>query len=177
MAERDLDPFAHLEGASSYGRPGTAASSSGASSSALSEYSAFDDEDGASTVGDASEYDVQQQQSRIRAANGQQRPIDLDLDLNISNLNQLTLGSQSSATTHSSRGPKHRNPRSNAFDDTREDVIVDLNGDNGALVKADDEDDGDVEGLEEEELPEHACAYCGIHNTSCVVKCLICNKW
>ena len=27
------------------------------------------------------------------------------------------------------------------------------------------------------ELPPHACAYCGIHNTSSVVKCLICSKW
>ncbi|SCV69006.1 BQ2448_2026 [Microbotryum intermedium] len=27
------------------------------------------------------------------------------------------------------------------------------------------------------ELPPHACSYCGIHNTACVVKCLICNKW
>lgn len=28
-----------------------------------------------------------------------------------------------------------------------------------------------------ETLPEHACNYCGIHNPSCVVKCLLCNKW
>jgi regulator of nonsense transcripts 1 len=27
------------------------------------------------------------------------------------------------------------------------------------------------------ELPEHACAYCGIHSPSSVVKCLGCNKW
>ncbi|KAJ5204570.1 uncharacterized protein N7498_005449 [Penicillium cinerascens] len=30
---------------------------------------------------------------------------------------------------------------------------------------------------EEKELPVHACAYCGIHNPSSVVKCLSCNKW
>ncbi|KAJ5901961.1 hypothetical protein N7495_002489 [Penicillium taxi] len=30
---------------------------------------------------------------------------------------------------------------------------------------------------EEKELPAHACAYCGIHNPSSVVKCLSCNKW
>lgn len=30
---------------------------------------------------------------------------------------------------------------------------------------------------EEVELPPHACAYCGIHNPSSVVKCLTCNKW
>ncbi|KNZ55407.1 hypothetical protein VP01_2691g3 [Puccinia sorghi] len=27
------------------------------------------------------------------------------------------------------------------------------------------------------ELPSHACAYCGIHSPSSVVKCLICSKW
>lgn len=30
---------------------------------------------------------------------------------------------------------------------------------------------------EEVELPAHACAYCGIHNASSVVKCLTCTKW
>ncbi|KAK2615206.1 hypothetical protein N8I77_001976 [Diaporthe amygdali] len=30
---------------------------------------------------------------------------------------------------------------------------------------------------EEKELPAHACAYCGIHSPSSVVKCLSCNKW
>lgn len=29
----------------------------------------------------------------------------------------------------------------------------------------------------EANLPPHSCAYCGIHNPSCVVKCLICKKW
>ncbi|KAF3933450.1 hypothetical protein ABW19_dt0208643 [Dactylella cylindrospora] len=29
----------------------------------------------------------------------------------------------------------------------------------------------------EAELPPHACAYCGIHSPSAVVKCLSCNKW
>lgn len=27
------------------------------------------------------------------------------------------------------------------------------------------------------DLPPHACAYCGIHTPSSVVKCLVCNKW
>lgn len=30
---------------------------------------------------------------------------------------------------------------------------------------------------EAQNLPEHACAYCGIHSTASVVKCLGCNKW
>ncbi|KXT02804.1 hypothetical protein AC578_5396 [Pseudocercospora eumusae] len=57
-----------------------------------------------------------------------------------------------------------------------------------------DDDDDDLESLashavngangqappgqqEEVELPAHACAYCGIHNPSSVVKCLTCAKW
>ena len=38
---------------------------------------------------------------------------------------------------------------------------------------------GDGAGAQDEivELPPHACAYCGIHNPSSVVKCLACSKW
>jgi regulator of nonsense transcripts 1 len=28
-----------------------------------------------------------------------------------------------------------------------------------------------------QDLPEHACSYCGIHSPSSVVKCVTCNKW
>ncbi|KAL9655597.1 hypothetical protein ABK040_002261 [Willaertia magna] len=37
--------------------------------------------------------------------------------------------------------------------------------------------DEDEEEIQEKQLPEHACKYCTIHDTSCVVKCNICNKW
>ena len=42
--------------------------------------------------------------------------------------------------------------------------------------------DGDGEGipiedLEPEELPEHACRFCGIYDTECVVQCLSTKKW
>ncbi|BGP05935.1 Regulator of nonsense transcripts 1 [Rhodotorula toruloides] len=37
--------------------------------------------------------------------------------------------------------------------------------------------DGMLDDLNREELPPHACSYCGIHNPACVVRCLICNKW
>lgn len=38
--------------------------------------------------------------------------------------------------------------------------------------------DGDGDGEpSDEDLPEHACAYCGIHTPSSVVKCLVCDKW
>lgn len=43
-----------------------------------------------------------------------------------------------------------------------------VNGANGQPAPAQEE---------EVELPPHACAYCGIHNPSSVVKCLTCTKW
>jgi len=52
----------------------------------------------------------------------------------------------------------------------------------GAAASLDDV--STINGDEEEEererlknLPPHACAYCGIHNPGCVVKCLVCSKW
>lgn len=37
--------------------------------------------------------------------------------------------------------------------------------------------DGDDEGVVDVDLPDHACAYCGIFDQSCVVKCVDTNKW
>jgi regulator of nonsense transcripts 1 len=37
--------------------------------------------------------------------------------------------------------------------------------------------DSDDEDLEDMDLPEHACAYCGIHSPETVAKCLGCSKW
>ncbi|KAB2578309.1 ATPase AAA+ type core [Lasiodiplodia theobromae] len=67
---------------------------------------------------------------------------------------------------------------------------------NGRRRRLDDDEDGDtydeddMESMasmqiggkqqkpdEDVELPPHACAYCGIHNPSSVVKCLSCSKW
>lgn len=39
------------------------------------------------------------------------------------------------------------------------------------------EDDETGEGAFRSALPEHACAYCGIHSVSSVVKCVTCDKW
>jgi len=44
----------------------------------------------------------------------------------------------------------------------------------------DDDEEGHRHGDDEDEfanLPDHACAYCGIHSCSSVVKCNTCNKW
>ncbi|UZJ55035.1 hypothetical protein CBS101457_004355 [Exobasidium rhododendri] len=96
--------------------------------------------------------------------------LDLDLDLDLAALSSLDLedpgldlhnGSvrQSGAST-GKRGNEGGN---------------DLSAPEFAGGLLDDAYDMEAEAVED--LPPHACAYCGIHNTSCVVKCLICNKW
>lgn len=57
----------------------------------------------------------------------------------------------------------------------------------GEDEEGEDEDDDEEEEEDEEDeekgeydfdnLPEHACKYCGIHNTGSVVKCTSCEKW
>ena len=53
----------------------------------------------------------------------------------------------------------------------------------GVVVDGDDDDAGLMGEAEEEKggapeaLPAHACAYCGIYNPACVVKCATTNKW
>ncbi|KAI9505601.1 UPF1 regulator of nonsense transcripts-like protein [Coemansia spiralis] len=32
-------------------------------------------------------------------------------------------------------------------------------------------------GSDSEDLPEHACSYCGVHDESSVAKCLVCKRW
>lgn len=56
--------------------------------------------------------------------------------------------------------------------DTESVVSTTADGVQGLSLEADAEE-------EEKELPAHACAYCGIHNPSSVVKCIHpnCNKW
>ena len=41
----------------------------------------------------------------------------------------------------------------------------------------DDDNDDEIIPYDFSKLPSHACAYCGIHNPGCVVKCDQCNKW
>ncbi|KAK3942320.1 regulator of nonsense transcripts 1 [Diplogelasinospora grovesii] len=57
-----------------------------------------------------------------------------------------------------------------AFDDDDEVSLasVPVDGMNGLKLSSPEE---------EKELPEHACAYCGIHSPASVVKCLACHKW
>ncbi|KAL1401958.1 hypothetical protein pipiens_019913, partial [Culex pipiens pipiens] len=46
----------------------------------------------------------------------------------------------------------------------------------GELQFEEDEDDGALGG-QQQDLPPHACRYCGIHEPSTVVMCNICKKW
>ncbi|GAA5960581.1 hypothetical protein JCM8115_003232 [Rhodotorula mucilaginosa] len=111
-----------------------------------------------------------------------------------------------SSSLHSSVLPSddHAHDANNSYAHARTDVIDELNFENLAISGRDghngttmhdpladqeaqaaanvanlyeDDFDGMLDDLNREELPPHACSYCGIHNPACVVKCLICNKW
>ena len=61
-----------------------------------------------------------------------------------------------------------RHPRDDRYDDEEK----------GGHYRRDDDDYyDDDEGSEELDLPEHACAYCGIHAPASVVKCESSGKW
>lgn len=133
------------------------------------------DQDG--RAGDASRkkstgpIDPGQNGTTTTSSSSARRATDRDLDLDLSALNHMNLEDHHHHHHHSSTG-RNGNRRLNAFDDTEEDPA-----DQDALGLAKYDGEADDEDLQEEELPEHACAYCGIHDTSCVIKCLGCNKW
>ncbi|TAQ90062.1 hypothetical protein B7494_g1619 [Chlorociboria aeruginascens] len=63
-------------------------------------------------------------------------------------------------------------------DDDNETEAFDDDDDSLASIPVDGMKTLGLRGIEDEkELPAHACAYCGIHSPSCVVKCLGCSKW
>ncbi|KAJ3412141.1 hypothetical protein HDV05_001179 [Chytridiales sp. JEL 0842] len=108
---------------------------------------------------------------------------------------QLSLSSQLTQQGYRRR----RRPGKDAFedsdsdedDDDGEDEEEDFGDDaSEAPMKADGDesikDPEDAQFIDEDEkayeydiasLPEHACAYCGIHSPDSVVKCMQCNKW
>lgn len=45
------------------------------------------------------------------------------------------------------------------------------------LGESGNEEDKTIQPYSKDELPPHACAYCGIHHPSSVVKCNTCNRW
>lgn len=150
MADQE-DLFEHLEGASAVETP--------------SEYSySHDSIAAASDIYSNAPYPTKRTGNGANSRSTTSKNLDLDLDLDLTALNGLDL----------------------------EDPSLDLHEKNGALTGKKEGGNGhaassyaggflddtyDMEGEVAEDLPEHACAYCGIHNTSCVVKCLLCNKW
>ncbi|KAJ2720044.1 ATP-dependent RNA helicase [Coemansia sp. Benny D115] len=52
-----------------------------------------------------------------------------------------------------------------------------LEGPDDQVYRSDSGSDTEETAPEEKNLPEHACAYCGIHEKNCVTKCLACKKW
>lgn len=109
-----------------------------------------------------------------RAGNGGAQAVsgnrlDLDLDLDLTALNSLDLEDPSLDLHHGGGGQGGAGAKKKK------------EGGNGHAVPVYPagllDDAYDMEGEAAVDLPPHACAYCGIHNTSCVVKCLLCNKW
>ncbi|KAK0547452.1 ATP-dependent RNA helicase [Tilletia horrida] len=181
MSQHGDDPFEHLEGASAFG--GASSEYSYTSSSAPSRSDLGGSISGGSIAS----------QSRSRSHRHHHRQdepaIDLDLD---DALNDLSL---TSAHIEGGGGPLQgfgsgtgaqglgQGPGGNGASGAQKQA-----GTNGAHHHRggagegglDDHDDGfdiTLDGSLQTELPPHACAYCGIHNPSCVVRCLICNKW
>ncbi|RKF73804.1 Regulator of nonsense transcripts 1-like protein [Golovinomyces cichoracearum] len=76
------------------------------------------------------------------------------------------------------RGGLTTNRRRHDDEDNETEVFDDDDVESLASATVDGVKTMSLRGTEEEkELPAHACAYCGIHSPSCVVKCLGCSKW
>ncbi|CAO1622559.1 unnamed protein product [Parajaminaea phylloscopi] len=155
MADKDVDPFAHLEGASAYGHHQVGGSAQFLPPSSEYSYTEVDDASAAIESTQKSPNGVHAQATKRNAAADPQRA-KLDLDMDLAALKDLSLDDDRSRAS-SPGGLKASDDRTHAL---------------GIASR-----DGSEGGIAEEELPEHACAYCGIHNTGCVVKCLGCNKW
>lgn len=152
MADQE-DLFEHLEGASAIETP--------------SEYSYS--HESTNTASDVYAHGFNTKMSgngASKKATG--KDLDLDLDLDLTALNGLDL-EDTSLDLHENNGRQI-----GALGGKKE-------GGNGHAASSYAggllDDTYDMEGEAAEDLPPHACAYCGIHNTSCVVKCLLCNKW
>jgi regulator of nonsense transcripts 1 len=152
MADQE-DLFEHLEGASAVEAP--------------SEYSFSHD----STATASDVYGHAAQAKRVengasRTASG--KDLDLDLDLDLTALNGLDL-EDPSLDLHDNDG-RQGGITAGKKEGGNGHAVAHYAG--GIL-----DDTYDMDGEVAEDLPPHACAYCGIYNTSCVVKCLLCNKW
>ncbi|TKY90469.1 hypothetical protein EX895_000467 [Sporisorium graminicola] len=151
----------------------------------MSEHYSFDHFDGASNYDATSpEYSYADLSSHSsNHANGHKhaksssnlRRKDLDLDLDLDAISDLHLTDRNLDPSRSHVHP-HLGPHPKTDSASHAHLMHDnLHGGTTRLYDAGIGDDVDQTLLQN--LPEHACAYCGIFNPSCVVKCLICNKW
>ncbi|EST09860.1 RNA helicase UPF1, UPF2-interacting domain protein [Kalmanozyma brasiliensis GHG001] len=150
----------------------------------MSQHYGFEHFDGASNYGaSSSEYSSIDSSSRpYSQTNGQKRTQpstasrrhDLDLDLDLEAISDLHL-TEKDLDPSRSRAHAHQGPSSSNYDNAVHPHLTHGDFHNGSATLSDIEANADL--ALQQSLPEHACAYCGIHNSSCVVKCLICNKW
>lgn len=149
----ELYQFDHFDGASNYGATN-------------SEYSYTD------STSRSPELSNRQKHSK-HASNSHRKHLDSDLDLDsISDLHITERDldpSRSHLHAHLAPHTKADVPSASNHSHTA------LHADLASLSEAGISDEADPALLEN--LPEHACAYCGIFNPACVVKCLTCNKW
>ena len=153
----------------------------------MSELYSFEHFDGASNYdASSSEYSYTDDSSRPSSrANGQKhakakadpRRKDIDLDLDLDAISDLHLTehdldpSRSHVHSHLTSGASNAHLTHGSLEGGASNALAET----GIPLLDSIGDEADPAALQN--LPEHACAYCGIFNPSCVVKCLICNKW
>eukprot|EP00485_Elphidium_margaritaceum_P013219 CAMPEP_0202686102 /NCGR_PEP_ID=MMETSP1385-20130828/1897_1 /ASSEMBLY_ACC=CAM_ASM_000861 /TAXON_ID=933848 /ORGANISM="Elphidium margaritaceum" /LENGTH=1530 /DNA_ID=CAMNT_0049340613 /DNA_START=46 /DNA_END=4638 /DNA_ORIENTATION=- len=118
-----------------------------------------------------------------------------------SQISESSLNATASATAASLNDPRGKSHAVAVTQDTQDtqDTVVSSTSTvvaTGDDVDEDDDDDADgstqttvangrggaaetsaTTSYDQQKLPSHACAYCGIHSTSCVVRCDVCEKW
>ncbi|KAK5632093.1 hypothetical protein RRF57_007807 [Xylaria bambusicola] len=78
---------------------------------------------------------------------------------------------------YNGRGGLGNARRQNDDDDNETEAFDDDDNESMTSVPVDALKGLAIKAPEEDKAPPHACAYCGIHSPSSVVKCLTCNKW
>jgi len=171
----DADPFEHLEGASNFGANDSEYSF--ASNNTGTQAGTGSRNVGESSIDSSSTSSPPSNRNRNADYN---LPSDLDLDLEDLSLTDADIeaGLNSNQQHQNQAQSSNRQPPPH---------LSGLNHGHGHGQKVQDHHHQDSDLFDEElekggalqtqVLPPHSCSYCGIHNPSCVVKCLICNKW
>lgn len=158
----EVDGFEHLDGASNFGASDSEYSFTSSNNTGTQAASARSNSSNVDINSSNLSLDSQANHSVNKKSN-----LDLDLDLDDLSLTDadieagLNLNSTSNKATavdsqlSNRHGHHHHQDGEDLFDEELE---------KGGAQQS-------------QPLPPHSCAYCGIHNPSCVVKCLVCNKW